>query len=143
MYVLGIDPGWKGGCALVGPAQQVTEVLSFSRMTETDIALEIKRIVQWCDVVYIEKVGAMPGNGVSSMFKFGTIYGLLRGVCLAEGAKLAEVTPLKWQTELNCRTKGDKNVSKNRAQMLFPGLKITHGVADALLIAEYGVRNEN
>ena len=37
-------------------------------------------------------------------------------------------------------SKGDKNVTKSRAQELFPELKITHAIADALLIAEYGRR---
>jgi hypothetical protein len=39
-------------------------------------------------------------------------------------------------------TKGDKNVSKRRAQELFPQLKVTHATADALLIAEYGRRQK-
>jgi hypothetical protein len=34
-------------------------------------------------------------------------------------------------------TRGDKNVSKRRAQEIFPMIKVTHSVADALLIAEY------
>jgi len=37
-------------------------------------------------------------------------------------------------------TGGDKNVSKRRAQELFPEIKITHAIADALLIAEYARR---
>ncbi len=37
-------------------------------------------------------------------------------------------------------TKGDKNVSKRRAQELFPALKVTHAIADALLIAEFARR---
>jgi hypothetical protein len=43
---------------------------------------------------------------------------------------------------MQCLTGGDKNISKRRAQELFPSLKITHAVADALLIAEYGRRLE-
>jgi len=31
-------------------------------------------------------------------------------------------------------------VSKRKAQELFPAIKITHAIADALLIAEYGRR---
>jgi hypothetical protein len=40
-------------------------------------------------------------------------------------------------------TKGDKNVSKRKAQELFPQLKITHATADALLLAEFGRRAQN
>jgi hypothetical protein len=39
-------------------------------------------------------------------------------------------------------SKGDKNVTKRKAQELFPSLKITHATADALLIAEY-LRRKN
>jgi hypothetical protein len=31
-------------------------------------------------------------------------------------------------------------VSKRKAQELFPGIKVTHAIADALLIAEYNRR---
>ena len=53
-----------------------------------------------------------------------------------------EVTPQKWQKALGCRTGGDKNVSKARAQALFPLQNITHAIADALLLAEYCRRLE-
>jgi hypothetical protein len=55
------------------------------------------------------------------------------------------VAPKKWQARLNCPTRGDKNISKNLAIKVFPFLTdakgkstITHGTADALLIALYG-----
>ena len=48
-----------------------------------------------------------------------------------------EVSPVKWQTAMGCRTGGDKNVSKAEAQRLWPSLKITHRNADSLLLAEY------
>jgi hypothetical protein len=60
----------------------------------------------------------------------------------AAGIPFERVTPQKWQKAMGCMTKGDKNVSKRRAQELFPQLKITHAIADALLIAEYG-RKQN
>ena len=48
--------------------------------------------------------------------------------------------PQVWQKALGCMTGGDKNVTKRRAQELFPGHKITHATADALLIAHYGTK---
>jgi hypothetical protein len=41
---------------------------------------------------------------------------------------------------MGCLTRGDKNVSKAKAQQLFPTMKITHAVADALLLAAYAQR---
>jgi len=45
-----------------------------------------------------------------------------------------------WQKALGCMTKGDKNITKRLASELFPAIKCTHTVSDALLIAEYGRR---
>ena len=88
----------------------------------------------------IEAVHAFPKQGVSSTFKFGVNYGLLRGLMIAGAIPFEEVSPLKWQREMACLSKGDKNITKARAQQLFPGIKITHATADALLIAEYARR---
>jgi crossover junction endodeoxyribonuclease RuvC len=79
----------------------------------------------------------MPKQGVSSTFKFGVNYGFLRGMLTAHKIPFEEVTPQKWQKAMGCLSKGNKNVTKAKAQQLFPNLKITHKVADALLIAEY------
>ena len=59
---------------------------------------------------------------------------------IAAGIPFETVTPAKWQGAMGCRTKGDKNVTKRKAQDLFPGVKVTHAIADALLIAEWGRR---
>jgi hypothetical protein len=56
---------------------------------------------------------------------------------VAAGIPFETVTPQKWQKTLGCLTKGDKNVSKRKAQELFPDIKITHAIADSLLIAHY------
>ncbi len=42
---------------------------------------------------------------------------------------------------LDCMTGGDKNVTKRKAQELFPEIKVTHAIADALLIGEYARRD--
>jgi crossover junction endodeoxyribonuclease RuvC len=88
----------------------------------------------------IEKVHSMPKQGVASSFKFGQSYGFLRGCLVASGIPFEEVSPQVWQKELGCLSKGDKNVTKARAQSLFPQLRITHATADALLICEYARR---
>lgn len=88
----------------------------------------------------IERVHSMPKQGVASSFKFGRSYGFLRGCLIASGIPFEEVTPQVWQKALGCLSRGDKNVTKARAQQLFPSLKITHATADALLLAEYARR---
>jgi crossover junction endodeoxyribonuclease RuvC len=136
MSIIGIDPGWSGGVAYIGKLG--VEAVSFTNMTEYDIW---KTITEYCHkgtICYMEKVNAMPGQGVTSMFKFGHNYGFVRASVMATLTPIIDVSPVKWQTALGCLTKGDKNVTKARAQQWFPKIKVTHGVADALLIAEYG-----
>ena len=86
---------------------------------------------------YLERVGAMPKQGLSSTFKFGKSYGHCEMLFAACGIPFERVTPVKWQNAMRCRTGGDKRISKAKAQELFPDIKITHKEADAILIAEY------
>jgi len=140
MNVIGIDPGWSGGIAYIGTLG--VEAISFSNMTEYDIW---KTITEYChkDVVcYMEKVHSMPAQGVASSFKFGHNYGFVRACVMSTLTPIIDVSPVKWQSALSCLTKGKKNVTKARAQQWFPKIKVTHGIADALLIAEYGRRVE-
>tara|TARA_B100000959_G_C14909023_1_gene594306 strand:+ start:722 stop:1171 length:450 start_codon:yes stop_codon:yes gene_type:complete len=142
-YMMGIDPGKSGGIALIplDDRDDLPIATSMSRLTEREITDWIcSENVTRC---YLESVHSMPGQGVKSMFTFGQSYGFIRGVLIARHIPFETVTPLKWQTALRCRSKGDKNITKARAQELFPMIdKITHATADSLLIAEYGIRKE-
>jgi len=91
---------------------------------------------------YIEQVSSSPQMGVVSAFSFGRGYGNLEMALTAAGIPFERVRPQVWQKALNCLTKGSKNVTKQRAQELFPNIKCTHAVSDALLIAEYGKRTQ-
>jgi Holliday junction resolvasome RuvABC endonuclease subunit len=139
MIVLGVDPGVSGALALNAGSWLETCKLD---ATERDIWDTLSR---WnrgysIDFACIERVHAMPKQGVSSSFTFGQSYGYLRGLLIASGIRFEEVTPRTWQKSLGCLSGGDKNVTKARAQQLFPTLKITHATADALLISEYAHR---
>jgi len=138
--IVGIDPGWSGGIAYIGKLGVVAK--SFTGQTEYDIW---QMIVEHChrDVIcYMEKVHSMPAQGVASSFKFGHNYGFVRACVMSTLTPIIDVSPMKWQGALGCLTKGNKNVTKARAQQWFPKMKVTHGIADALLIAEYGRREE-
>ena len=108
--------------------------------TERDIADLFVRDRYVALFATIELQHAFPKQGVSSTFKFGRNYGFLRGILIALSIPFEEVSPLKWQREMACLSKGDKNITKSRAQELFPSIKITHATSDALLIAEYARR---
>lgn len=136
--IIGIDPGSSGAMAALIPGRYTPEVFKLDN-TEADIAAWLAEH-DGSGFAFIESVHAMPKQGVSSCFKFGQSYGFLRGLLIALQIPFEEVTPQKWQKELGCLTKGDKNVSKARAQQLFPSMKITHATADSVLITEFGRR---
>lgn len=134
---IGIDPGASGGIAIVCGLG-----VSSWKMPETerDIYELIESLKVWSgdlSTAVIERVHSMPRQGVASTFKFGVGYGGLRMALIASGIPWHEVTPQRWQRDMSCLTKGDKNVSKRKAQQLFPSHKITHANADALLLAEW------
>jgi len=138
--MLGIDPGYSG--CVVSLHRETGEVDGLINLSETphDIAEFVRARSLSIDKAYLEKVGAMPRQGVSSTFKFGTSYGFCLGLLTSLLVPFEEVTPAKWQQAMKCRSGGDKKITKAAAQRLFPRMKVTHKNADALLIAEYGRR---
>jgi len=91
---------------------------------------------------YIEQVSSSPQMGVVSAFSFGRGYGNLEMALTAAGIPFERVRPQVWQKAMGCMTKGDKNISKQRSQELFPDKKVIHATADALLIALYGTKQQ-
>ena len=138
---VGIDPGLSGGIAFLSGTPPF-EHLHLHKMpaTERDIYHLLNEHADGNLFATIEKVHSFPGQGVASTFKFAMNYGLLRGILIAALIPFEEVSPIRWQKAMECLSKGDKNITKARAQQLFPGIKITHATADALLIAEYARR---
>lgn len=136
-HYIGIDPGASGGIALLDADGDSIYVEKFGD-TQHDIAEQFNRYIRATErpFAFIERVHSMPKQGVASSFKFGESYGFLKGLLVGLAIPFDDVTPQKWQKLMRCMTRGDKNVSKAKAQQLFPGLRITHATADALLIAE-------
>tara|TARA_R110002020_G_scaffold115383_1_gene265298 strand:+ start:5719 stop:6177 length:459 start_codon:yes stop_codon:yes gene_type:complete len=133
---LGIDPGKTGGLALVWENAQLYEAWKIPE-SERDLWDLFKHVREFTLFAMIEKVHSSPQMGVRSAFSFGRSYGMLRGMLNALELPFDEVSPVKWQNWQKCKTGGNKNISKSRAQQLFPNLKITHAIADSLLIADY------
>lgn len=140
MIILGIDPGQSGGVAWLVTEDSARYAAVRMPETEADFVqcLIDRGVLESESMAFVESVHSMPKQGVSSSFKFGQNYGMIRGVLAALSIRREFVSPQKWQRAMSCMTRGDKTVSKRRAQELFPHLHVTHAVADALLIAEYG-----
>lgn len=140
MVYIGIDPGKHGGIVAI---HRKRVVLSVAMPTTSDgIWWTLQQLISVDGErrVYIEDVHAMPGQGVTSMFTFGYGVGLLHMACVASKLSYVLVQPQTWQRVMRCETGGNKNITKTLAQELFPKIKVTHALADALLIAEYNRR---
>lgn len=137
---LGIDPGVGGGIAAVSENNGFEFAVRMPE-TERDILTVLQQTDRFNEAFAIlEFVRSSPAMGVVSAFSFGRGYGGLRMALVACGIPFDEVVPRKWQGVMQCLSRGDKNVTKRRAQELFPTVKVTHAIADALLLAEYARR---
>lgn len=141
---LGIDPGQSGALCVMNDQG---EILAITKGNNTEH--DISRFIGAHPIKFamIEKVHSMPGQGVSSTFKFGMNYGFLRGLLVAHKIPFEEITPGKWQSHFGLKGKGKgktehKNVLKGHAQQLYPDHKITLWNADAILIARYCVEKK-
>jgi len=140
IYV-GIDPGQGGGIAWMWGATGLIEAAKFG--DDWDILKLFHQITfeRIPSRIVLERVHSMPGQGVSTMFKFGQNYGWWRGFLTACEQGWHDVEPRVWQKHLGCLTKGDKNVTKSFAARLVSesgsSVKVTHAVADAICLAEY------
>lgn len=146
MIYIGVDPGKNGGIAIIDS----DGVIAFP-FSEERLLIELDGIAQEYECIcYLEHVHAMPKQGVSSTFNFGMNFGFIQGVLKAYEIPYELVTPQKWKKEFSCTS--DKNTSIEVCKRLFPNvnLKATErckkdhdGIAEALLIAEYGRRHYN
>lgn len=151
MIYIGIDPGKNGGIAVLHVLKNNAFVNAstyvFDESTLITILDELKNYNCKCT---LEHVHAMPKQGVTSTFNFGMNFGFIQGVLKAYAIPYKLVTPQKWKKEFSCTS--DKNTSIEVCKRLFPkvNLKATErckkdhdGMAEALLIAEYGRRHYN
>lgn len=161
MIIIGIDPGASGGIAQL-KQQGASWRPSAIPMPETEkdiadhlwgfyLAAQKDEIEIIC---FLEHIQPMPiikrhktpsgeireevNPGLNQIGNFMKHYGFLRGCLITIGIELEDIRPQKWQKLLGCMTRGNKNISKQKAMQLFPQLRITHGTADSLCIAEAG-----
>ena len=151
MKILGIDPGLSGALALLAPGG--LSVFDVPTMKARTRGREVNwpEVARWIDAAghidyaLIEQVGARPGQGVSSMFKFGYVAGGLRGVVAAHFIPITMVTPQSWKRAM--AVPKEKDGARARASDLFPShcdlfVRVKdHGRAEASLIALWGQRS--
>ena len=92
--------------------------------------------------VIVEQVGAMPGQGVTSMFNFGQTFGSIKGICAALGLPIFYVRPAKWKKHFEL-INSSKDASRTKVIEMYPSIsgrltkKKDVNKADAILIARY------
>lgn len=97
------------------------------------------------DVTFvIESVHSMPGQGVASTFKFGRAVGAIEAVVALFREPWYIVSPQRWKADMGVTS--DKSTSLELARHQWPTAPLTrkkdHGVAEALLLAEWLRRQE-
>ena len=157
MFYIGVDPGLDGAVAILNATGSLCVIRDTPTLTiggprgkRREYNLRLMSTLfppaEEC-VVFIERVHSMPGQGVRSMWTMGFGSGAWLGILSALGIKYELVTPQRWQkVMLDGQGKG-KDATRGQAMALFPSVagqlnrKKDHGRADALLIAEYGLRS--
>ena len=143
--ILGIDPGVTGALALYYPEAPSRVVAQDLPLADGEISAPLLADIIRSfapSMAVIERVSAMPGQGVVSMFNFGRAYGDVRGVIGALSIPVHFATPQKWKKHF--RLSSDKEEARAFALRLFPAcadhfkLKKHHGRAEAALIAKFG-----
>jgi Holliday junction resolvasome RuvABC endonuclease subunit len=145
---IGIDPGASGAIAWIDErGKSCVEKMPDTLQDLWELICDITNFPRSAIdgrkyKAYIEQVSSSPQMGVVSAFSFGRGYGNLEMALTAAGIPFERVRPQVWQKAMGCMTKGDKNISKAKAQELFPDKKVIHNTADALLIALYGTKQQ-
>lgn len=160
--VIGIDPGLSGALAVMAPpkfAPQHPVILEIhdlpvvaravgkgNQLDAHGLCALLLGIIQRNGRIahaYVEAVGPMPKQGVTSMFSLGRTVGAIEGVIAACGVPMSLIEPKAWKRAAGL-LKQEKDASRTRALQLFPAQagNLTrakdHGRAEAMLIARHG-----
>ena len=151
---IGIDPGLSGALAFrSGEEMDVLPIptLTITKSKGTRRVIDLTALANIVDdktknatgvSVFIERVSAMPKQGVASMFAFGEAYGAIKGIVAANFLPMTLVTPVTWKAKL--KVSKNKDDARYRASQLMPGFahfwsrRRDDGLAEAALIAFYG-----
>jgi crossover junction endodeoxyribonuclease RuvC len=151
--ILGIDPGVRGGLAIVeinnGVAPRMIDAIDIpvtgvgAKERVDVLAIRTWILTHKRDHAMIERAQAMPKQGASSGFKYGRATGALEAVIACCEIPMTVIEPAAWKKAHHLRG-GDKEGGRQRALQLFPAAhallarKKDHGRSDAILVALYG-----
>lgn len=148
---IGIDPGISGSiCVLDNDANYIDHLLMPTMKIGKSNKVNTAALVAWLEEYkdakhcYLEKVHAMPKQGVTSMFNFGHSAGIVEGAIVSFGIPLTLVTPQSWKKKTGLIGK-DKDIARSRAIQLYPSIRDLdfkgkgQALADSILIARANI----
>ena len=149
MIAIGLDPGKQGACAVLDSDGSLHALFDLPYIADGKTA--------WVDgsafqsvlmealqgrpaLAIVERVSAMPRQGVASSFAFGVGFGSLLGILRAMQIPIKLVTPAAWKRDMGLSS--DKRASLDKARLLFPTAELHlakhDGRAEAILLAHWG-----
>ncbi len=153
MVIIGVDCGQTGaiaaydGTIITGLIDMPTMSRLHGSGRQVDPYTLATAVIDLCAgrnaTAVIEAVSAMPGQGVSSMFRFGESVGVVLGVLGALQVPIRWVTPSKWKKAAGIDGR-DKDAARSLAIQLHPEIadqltrKKDHNRGEAILIARFG-----
>ena len=156
MLILGIDPGSSGGLALVeNNLNALPNIVLALRMPTITIygkkIIDTKKIARELknyeiDISIIEKVHAMPRQGVTSSFQFGRNFGGIETLSYLFSKRVDYVAPAIWKKSLGLGP--SKKDSLDLARLKFGesnlwNIKSNDGVAEAALLTLFWIEKFN
>jgi len=148
-FIFGIDPGFRGGIAVLDRSLKLlawtrTPLRTISDREEIDpkpvVKFAMPFVLQGKCAVAIEAVSAMPKQGVTGVFRFGFGTGLLTGVFETLQCQVIRIPPSTWKAAMGLNR--EKSESIQLARRLF-GENMSgvgpkdDGVCEAALIAYF------
>jgi len=142
--LLGVDPGLSGALVILDKGEPVEWMLMPTIVVGTAKRVSAPTLAAWMrkfeiERAAVEQVGAMPGQGVSSMFSFGHSAGVIQGVLGALEIPVLMVTPQTWKKAAGL-SGTDKDAARSRALQIWPWWRALdkkgegQALADAALI---------
>jgi len=148
--IIAIDPGSISGAWARLPS--TLEPATCGDLPIIDKGVNSRALFEWLaasesDVVIVERVGVLPGQGISSSANFMRSVGRIEACIACAGLRMELVTPQKWKAFYSLSGKASDPAVKEKARAiavrLYPELSSflarvkDTGRAEALLIAHY------
>lgn len=149
--VVGIDPGIKGGIALLKDGKIADSIAMPILRTERGARVDVARLRAFLtkanpSLLLIEEPQVRPGENIKNHLTIGINFGIIYGIVMDMGIKHEIIPASTWTHTIHSLIKGSKEweigASKEKSlkvfNKLYPNSTSTHdGIIDAVLIAFY------